>query len=188
LRNRAIEKATGSYICVWDDDDWYHVDRISFQMREVHRVRKSGTILPYCLLYDAVDGVAYLSSPRLLHTASIICRKDVFVRDISYAPLNKGEDLYLFAKLVRNNMLFPVVNPLLYIYVFHNKNTWQSDHFKRLFKESIRLSPELSKKIGGIVEGKYSSKEGSAMLESEEVYKELDYLAYLGEYIKQFIS
>jgi glycosyltransferase involved in cell wall biosynthesis len=183
LRNQAIEKAAGDYICVWDDDDWYHVDRISAQMRDIRRVRKSGAILPYCLLYDVMGGVAYMSSPRLLHTASIICKKDVFAQGVLYASLNRGEDMLMFAKLVRSNKLFPVVNPLLYIYVFHQKNTTDSDQFEYMFRESTRLSPKLSEKIGDMVEGKYSSKEGSEILESNEVYEELNYLAYLSEYV-----
>src|SRR6267142_7021882 len=32
LRNLAISKANGEYICQWDDDDWYHVKRIEIQL------------------------------------------------------------------------------------------------------------------------------------------------------------
>src|SRR5687768_13464892 len=54
LRNIAIEKSAGDFFCTWDDDDWYHNKRIEKQLQGIFDGKKSGTILPYCLLFDKV--------------------------------------------------------------------------------------------------------------------------------------
>src|SRR5436190_287881 len=39
LRNLAVAEARGQYVCQWDDDDWYHPDRLAVQLSAL---RESG--------------------------------------------------------------------------------------------------------------------------------------------------
>jgi len=47
LRNYSISKASGTYICVWDDDDWHNPHRLKSQLHDAIDNGKSGCILAY---------------------------------------------------------------------------------------------------------------------------------------------
>src|SRR5687767_2520582 len=142
LRNFAIEKSEGEFFCIWDDDDWYHNKRIEIQLQGIFEGRKNGSILPYCLLFDCVNKVAYLSSPTLMVPASVMCKKDRIGKNALYQPLNKEEDIRFLSYLVEHRMLFPVVAPVLYIYVYHAQNLSNANHFNEIFASSLKLSSE----------------------------------------------
>ena len=39
LRNIALENCEGDYFCLWDDDDWYHSQRLELQLKSLwHQV------------------------------------------------------------------------------------------------------------------------------------------------------
>lgn len=175
LRNFAIDKSEGEFFCIWDDDDWYHNKRIEIQIQGIMEGRKSGSILPYCLLFDSVNKQAYLSSPTLMVPASVMCKKDSIEQKALYQPLNKEEDIRFLSYLVENRMLFPVVAPILYVYVYHARNLSNTNHFNEIFASSIKLSAPFSALIGDIVNSKYSCEAGSELLNNSDLHNELDY-------------
>src|SRR5690606_3676258 len=59
LRNFAIEAARGEYFCQWDDDDWYHNDRISTQFHAAVKNFHPGSILTNWLMFDHSARQAY---------------------------------------------------------------------------------------------------------------------------------
>jgi glycosyltransferase involved in cell wall biosynthesis len=172
LRNMAINKASGEYVCIWDDDDWFHYERIKIQIDECIKNKKSGSVLPYYLLYDNLNREAYMSI-MLTPPASVLCKRSLINESISYLRLNKGEDTSFVKDLNRENALFPLINPLLYIYVFHGANTWDHQHFKKLC--SRKFSQSVSDMICGIANNKYDCKQGSFLLDSSSVLDEYDY-------------
>src|SRR5882762_9182892 len=43
LRNISIAHAKGEYFCQWDDDDWYHRDRVKIQLEQALAQRQPAT-------------------------------------------------------------------------------------------------------------------------------------------------
>jgi glycosyltransferase involved in cell wall biosynthesis len=173
LRNYALKISTGEYFCVWDDDDWYHFRRIEIQAKEATRNRKMGAILAYCILFDAVNGTAFMSH-ILCPPASILCRKSVIDDDTMYPARDRGEDSVFLNKLCKRNLLYPLSRPDLYIYIFHGSNTTPVSKFDTFF--TVRFSDKLATIVGDIVNGKYSKEKAARLLRGERFLREMDYL------------
>lgn len=174
LRNLAIDKCEGDFFCVWDDDDWYHCKRIELQLTDVLRSKKAGSITPFYLLYDRVNLKAYMSVPIPL-PASLLCRKNSLAPQLRYKDLPKSEDDTFIFDLNQQNILFPTINPVIYIYVYHGNNTWGNNHFLKFCAKEF--SCEATSLIGDVVSGKYSCQEGSKILDSARILEEFDYFS-----------
>lgn len=172
LRNYSIEKANGGFICTWDDDDWYHYKRIELQVEATLKSQKNGCIMPFYILYDSVHKEAYMSVP-IPHPVTIFCRKDSITSDINYRDLNKAEDTYLIHNLNQRNTFVPLVNPSLYIYVYHSKNSWDLSHFKQFCGK--KFSEKASKIISQAVEGIIGNSPDSDLMNVPEIMMEFDY-------------
>lgn len=174
LRNIAIAGARGDYLCQWDDDDWYHRDRISSQLGAAVRNSRSASLLTHWIIYDDVCKQAYFSLLRLWE-GSLLCRKDVFTEEVKYPALSRGEDSALVNTLVEKGYIYPLIAPDLYIYTVHHSNTWPRSHFDWLFSRSQKLSAETSVTIGKILAGAYSMDEASELLSSPNLTGEFRY-------------
>ena len=176
LRNIAIEKAKGEYICIWDDDDWYHNRRIELQMQETLRSKKMGTILPYCILYNSIKRKSYMS---IIATppASIFCKRAVISKELLYPHLNFAEDASFMKKLFHRSFLYPVINPTLYVYKFHGSNSIDLDHFNSLC--SHEFSPAVNRLICDVIDHKFTYEEASEIMSSRKVLVEIDYFKNL---------
>lgn len=129
LRNVALEHASGTYLTQWDDDDWYHPERLERQASvlqdEADACALSGTLMhldapgyfyhPYLGLLD--DGVP----------GSIMHRRD---DDARYPEMPRAEDtVYLDHWLEKDYRLLPASDAHLFIRCFHGNNTWEKKHF-----------------------------------------------------------
>jgi glycosyltransferase involved in cell wall biosynthesis len=173
LRNISIAHAKGEYFCQWDDDDWYHRDRVKIQLEQARAQRQPVTFLMNWLIYNEKNSRAYFSQLRPWE-GSILCRRDVYPR-IKYPDQSRAEDVHFQRQLMIKHRVFPVVSSPLYIYVFHGKNTWDKDHFNMLFKTSQKLSNAASLLIGDILGGQYSMKDASGLLHSDSLLDEINY-------------
>ena len=174
LRNLAIEASEGSFFCQWDDDDWYSTERLLTQYLAISQNRKECGMLLYWIMYDCVNKQAYLS-PLRLWEGSILCRKSLINHNFCYGNLSKGEDTILLKKLIGNNCIFPIIQPNIYIYTFHGKNTWDYNHFNKYFTTGKPLSEGLSKIVNEILSEKISVLEGTEILQSDKFLKEINY-------------
>jgi glycosyltransferase involved in cell wall biosynthesis len=174
LRNLSIKMASGEYFCNWDDDDWSHIDRLKIQYQMAEENFKDGSVLAYCLMFDKINHAAYLSHP-MFHPATLVCKRQIVTEDICYPSLNINEDDVFIKKLYRENVLYPVVNPILYIYVYHGNNTWNQKHFKQIFSRSYQFSKTGSRLIGEIISHKYSNEEASRRLSDPSLLREFDF-------------
>jgi len=175
LRNIAIEKASGSYICNWDDDDWYHPDRLKIQMWEMRFNGMPASILSYLLLYNTNTGDAYITNKRQWEN-SICCEKKLLEEySIKYPSLDKGEDTPFVSRLREIGVLFSIAKPHLYIYCFTGNNTCSNDHFRVIFQHSKKLSVALTKKIGLIVSGELTIHESARELDRNKLLMEFNY-------------
>ena len=154
LRNIAIGYASGQYICQWDDDDWYHADRIAKQVSSAFENSMHGSILTQWIMYDEEHGQAYLSRRRLWEGSILVEKNAVLTNNIQYPPLQKGEDSEFIGELIRQCQIYELKSPELYVYTFHGRNTWNREHFNENFMHGKRFSKEHSALIGDVLNGK----------------------------------
>jgi len=164
LRNLAIEKCRGEYFCQWDDDDWFHRNRLEFQMQVIQESRMPASIMMQWLVYEMSEGQAYISNRRPWE-GSILCKKALIGEEMLYDDLLKGEDTNLIKSLFARSLVFPILMPKLYIYVYHGRNTWEYEHWKPIIEAGKRLTASSSRLISDILSGRYSEEEASDRLD-----------------------
>jgi glycosyltransferase involved in cell wall biosynthesis len=146
-RNIAINNCHGDYICVWDDDDWYHPSRLSSQYDAMINIGKChACVLTSLILFDKLTRKAYISSQYTWEN-TLLCRKEVIMQN-QYAHRNKGEDTHIIQFLEKKKYLHHVEDaPFLYIYIYHGTNTWERAHYEHLISKGAALSKELNNQI-----------------------------------------
>ncbi|HEY7534371.1 MAG TPA: glycosyltransferase family A protein [Thermodesulfobacteriota bacterium] len=164
LRNLSISECNGEYFCQWDDDDWSHNNRLVFQMEVIQKSRMPACVMFHWLIFDALENQAYVSNRRPWE-GSILCKKSLIIEELKYEDNNRGEDTTIVKKLFSKNLIFPVVMPKLYIYVYHGKNAWLDEHWGKIFRASKKLSANSSRIVRDILDCKYSGEEASEMLD-----------------------
>jgi len=164
LRNIAINAADGEYICQWDDDDWYHVERLSYQYHFIQNTNYKGSILSRWLLFDHITRRAYNSCIRLWE-GSILCTKEALLQK-EYEDKKRGEDTAVIMFLSSKRLLKPIpAMSHLYIYNFHGKNTFEYNHFKGFLPYSIPLGANINIEVENILQQKHTVTEGSTLLD-----------------------
>lgn len=136
LRNRSLDEATGDYLIQWDDDDWYHPDRIKIQA-EILKQGNDACCLASALMH--LDTNEFMEHPYVGILpdgipGSIMHRRSDSIR---YPETRRSEDtVYLeeWMKL-RYHKLDHSYN-YLFLRAYHGKNTWEQDHFKRRIRNS----------------------------------------------------
>ena len=137
LRNQALDMATGDLLIPqWDDDDWYHPERIAIQVAELQKGFDACALVGTLM---HVDSEPYFHHPYiglLPHGVppTIMHRRDV---TIHYPSLPRTEDtVYVNAWRKKSYSLLPTEFSYLYIRSFHGKNTWEVDHFLRRMRNT----------------------------------------------------
>lgn len=138
LRNRALDEATGDFVVQWDDDDWYHPERIE---------RQAG-----CLMqgYDACclsASLMHINTPEFFYLpyvgtlpegipGSLMHRNDPSIR---YPELARGEDtVYMKQWMKRRYGRLPASEARLFIRCYHGSNTWEKHHFLRRIRNTTK--------------------------------------------------
>ena len=183
LRNIAIENSKGDYFCQWDDDDWHHNSRIEMQIDLIIKNGKVSSSLINQFMYDELKKESYLSSYGPW-AGTIMCKKSLITHDFKYPDLSRGEDSHFLNLMMRENFMYPVLAPSLYIYVYHGNNTWNEKHFKKLFANSKKMSRSVNDLIESILNNQISNAEASKAILDPLVLKEVDYF-YFSKPIKR---
>ena len=131
LRNLSLEQATGDYCMQWDDDEWYHPDRIATQMKRIEE-GYDAVVLRYTLMH--LDSPDFVEHPYRTHLrrgtpGTIVHRRS----DVRYPNTRKAEDSEYLNDL-RQQMKVSMLGAdqsHLFVRCFHGKNTWDRDHFFR---------------------------------------------------------
>jgi glycosyltransferase involved in cell wall biosynthesis len=174
LRNLAVSKADGEYICQWDDDDWYHERRVEIQLASAITNHKPACYLAYKLMYDMVNNRSYLSAIGPW-PGTILCKRSILQGDIRYPDLSRHEDYDMMTKLIGLRYVFPLIMPFLYIYSYHGRNTFGKDHFSSLFAKSQQLPDDITECFRRIFASEISNADATRILMSPEILKNLDY-------------
>lgn len=154
LRNLSISHADGSYVCQWDDDDWFHPNRLSVQMSYINKNKdRSASILARWTIFDSINNEVYISNRRLWE-GSIMCQRDMMLEK-PYPSLNKGEDTSVIDFLNEKKIITVIEDyPELYVYNYHGENTWDQSHFNKIFEYSNRLDNDYAKKVKNCMNNK----------------------------------
>lgn len=136
LRNLALEHATGDYLVQWDDDDWYHPDRISIQAACLDE-GYDACCLSASLMH--LDNEEFIFHPYIGFLpdgvpGSIMHRRSDIIR---YPGFRRAEDtLYLQQWMKLRYQKISDEYAGLFIRCFHGKNTWEEGHFKRRIRNT----------------------------------------------------
>jgi len=153
-RNLGIHLSDGHYFCTWDDDDWYHQDRIAHQVAHLQRTGLRSTTLSNVLVYDTLEQEAFLSFRRQWEQ-TLLCERSVIRQGLRYGNLDKGEDSVLISSLKQMGTVDMLFAPWSYIYIYHGGNTWHREHWKQnIFQPGKKLSKEFSSIVADILTGK----------------------------------
>lgn len=181
LRNISVRHARGEYVCTWDDDDWYHSERLRVQLDSLLGFGFGGIVLSSLIMYDQVGKAAYLSLVRPWENTLLVAREQLDTLDGPYPHVNKSEDEMLVRQLVTNGCMGFLANPILYIYVYSGNNTWAIDHFQRFYDMSVLLPPAQTRVISKIMEGGYSQFDASSRLSEPDFQAYFDRLLSVGQ-------
>ena len=176
LRNLSVDAARGEFFCQWDDDDWYHAERISRQVDAAISNGQDACLLTNWIMFDEISRQAYFSHFRLWE-GSLLCRKKVWADGLVYPSLSRNEDNVFVDQLMWRGCAYPLVMAGLYIYTTHHNNTWPRKHFEEVFARSQKLSPDATHLVEGILGGGMSHTEASAALRQEWFLRGLNYFA-----------
>lgn len=137
LRNQSLDLARGTYVAQWDDDDWYHPDRLTIQIRALERGAAACTIAATLMHLNTPD---FLRHPYVGHLrggvpGTIVHRRDDAIR---YPAQRRAEDsVYLDAWRERGHAELSDDYAHLFIRTFHGANTWEQTHFHRRLRNSV---------------------------------------------------
>jgi glycosyltransferase involved in cell wall biosynthesis len=194
LRNIAIEHCGGTYFCQWDDDDWYHNDRLKIQFSAMLNNFQHCSLLTNLIIFDKDRQNAYLTPFRFWEN-SILCEKAAFNNGIRYPALTQGEDSFFTNSVIETYGFFPLVAPNLYIYIIHGSNTWPHSHHEGIFSRSKKFPDNISQMINEIILGRIPNTEASDLLNSREVLGSFKYFSNinlrdksLSGYIQKYVQ
>ena len=152
LRNISIERAAGALCCVWDDDDWHSPNRLSAQCSALQASKKHAVILSRLLVHDSRTARAYLGYERLWENTTLFAKDKIIELGLRYPSLNRFEDYEFVNSLVRHNLVYPLLDPTLYVYQVNGSNTSGGEHFDALIKRCAPLSTEQSDVVKSCVD------------------------------------
>jgi len=147
LRNVSVAEARGAVVCLWDDDDMHHPERVRTQLAELLRAGAQALILE--------EALQYFPGARALHwtnwgsvwskglPGTLMFRRFAPVRYPEEGPdARRGEDMIGIAQLQASGAFAAMAGaPHLYVYVSHGANTWGDEHHASLARDrSIPLA------------------------------------------------
>ena len=135
LRNASVGEARGALLCLWDDDDLCHPQRIELQLTALNESGAAASFLLRWVLWHLPRQRLALSGNRLWEGTMLIWKEAM----VPYPPLARGEDTVLVNELGGRYSLVAIDAPLLYCYVGDGANTWSADHFDVLISEASEL-------------------------------------------------
>ena len=176
LRNLSIEYATGEYACAWDDDDWYSPERIAQQYAALRASAKHVVILTRLLVHDSNQKKSWLGCERLWENSVFFDRRTVRALDIRYPGLNKLEDFHFVNALIKQNLVYPLHEAMLYIYNIDGANASETERFDVIKRRSAALSEHQNDVVRGCIELTLSPREGYEAMQAAQFKEPMPYV------------
>lgn len=129
LRNLTLDLARGQVVAQWDDDDWYHPERLTRQMALLDAGHAVCLLRGTLMHLDAPEWFdhPYVGTLEPGVPGSIVHRADPAVR---YPEKRRGEDTDFLSNWTPDQ-IGVLDAPGLFVRAFHGANTWERDHFER---------------------------------------------------------
>jgi glycosyltransferase involved in cell wall biosynthesis len=137
LRNVSLGAASGEFVAQWDDDDWYHPDRLTRQIAALADGHDA-CCLTATLMH--VNSGKYFLHPYAGYLrggvpGTIVHRN---TGGVSYPEVRRAEDdVYLNYWRNQRYVELPASDMHLFIRCFHGGNTWELEHFQRRIRNSV---------------------------------------------------
>lgn len=145
-RNHAIMAASGEFICIWDDDDWYSNHRISAQYEAIRDSKFKASIYTNIVIYNFENQKSYISDFRLWE-GTLLSTKEILLEH-PYLEKENGEAETVLQELSASGKLLPIVNdPYLYVYIFHGFNIWKKHQLDIHFKNNALLEESVNQNL-----------------------------------------
>lgn len=134
LRNLSLDLARGQIVAQWDDDDWYHPDRLRQQAGALTNGKHACVLAATLMHLDAPEWIdrPYVGALKPGVPGTIVHRADPAAR---YPEERRGEDT-VFLDHWRADELAVLDAPHLFLRAFHGANTWEREHFERRLRNS----------------------------------------------------
>jgi glycosyltransferase involved in cell wall biosynthesis len=149
LRNISLDEARGDLVCIWDDDDCSHPDRLVRQVDHLLETDADAVFLSGSLHLFEADGVLHWldMSVRperqlpLVPGTMVMRRDDRFRYPETGQYAHCGEDEQLAVDLFRHAKVAMMGDVgLLYLYTYHGDNTFSRQHHLRMRRYSLPSS------------------------------------------------
>lgn len=152
LRNIAIERARGEWICQWDDDDRYHPERLRLQWEHAQSEQAAVNYLVDQLHWFRPDNTLFWddwgaeSYPMDIIQGTILARRAVMP---PYPDIGRGEDTLQTHALFRAeaSKAFRISRlrgmGWCYIYRYHGSNAWHAAHHRAISAAKHLTPPRL---------------------------------------------
>jgi len=141
LRNIAIARARGEWICQWDDDDRHHPERLRLQWERAQSERAAVNYLVDQLHWFEPENILFWDDwnaepyPLNIIQGTILARRSILP---PYPDIGPGEDTMQTHALFRAeaSKAFRVSRlsgmGWCYIYRFHGANAWDAEHHRAI--------------------------------------------------------
>ena len=130
LRNIAVSAAQGEIVAQWDDDDLYAPNRLSVQLAALRQSGDAAILLVRWTIWWP-DRYRLALSGRRGWEGTLLGWKDQL---LPYPDLVRGEDSAMINAMLAAEVPIGLIDrPDLYCYVVHGGNSWNRQHFRRLF-------------------------------------------------------
>lgn len=139
LRNYSVLKSEGEILATWDDDDFYHPDRLKIQVERLKSLMQysvSAVYMQNCGIYFEDTGSYHIvsSEPYGLAPSMVAWKIPAIHYQETEVHHNAGErssDSQLQFELNQHSKIeFVSGQPWLYTRVFHGGNVWEREHFE----------------------------------------------------------
>jgi glycosyltransferase involved in cell wall biosynthesis len=130
LRNVAIDHARGPWCIQWDDDEWYHPERITTQMNAANGATTVALRWTLVSVASPTRGeLSFRADAGVATPGTVLHRRNA----ARYPDLARGEDSEFLLALRRSGGLQVLGREASHLFIrcFHGANTWDEQHFLR---------------------------------------------------------
>jgi len=138
LRNIARREARGAMLCQWDDDDFYHPERLAAQAEALMASGAEGVCLEQVMQFFPGERTLYCdnfrSAPEGGFAGSILARAEApmaYPESGAFARLGEDTEVALQLK-ARGALAILPDHAHLYVYVSHGANSWNEAHHRMI--------------------------------------------------------
>ncbi|HEY3888640.1 MAG TPA: glycosyltransferase family 2 protein [Caulobacteraceae bacterium] len=138
LRNLSKANARGEVICIWDDDDLHHPERLARQIGALVEAGAESTAMQTVMQFFPDDRSLYCLSwsatSEHAMPATLMCRNSApIVYPETGERALRGEDMEVMWQLQGRGRYHVMTEaPHLFVYVSHGANTYDDGHHRRI--------------------------------------------------------